>query len=445
MAITLTSVNLHSAAFAPLEFTITSDKLKPENDKAIIALYSPGGFASLGVSAVGNFKVGDRILIAGATVDFAYLNGYANVTAIVDAATKEVTTDRPFQSGISGDLGTITRANVGVKEKIILSVDDPDLATYVTIATFYVFPIFDGTNYSAKVDISPFLRANFNTTFNTTAGFYPEFASRSHYIAYNCDVFEMCQKVDTTYYTAAAVNLETPDSKKDLFAHRMTELRVCDGGTPLNKFLTDFKTQYFKPGDKIMISALLTTKDEAMYKFGGSGGFNIPADSDVEDIEYFYFNATIQTNSGAFSTPNFTVQVGNSFGEAGQWVSETLNFIVDNNCTAYPVTLYFLNRYGGFDIYHFKETDKDTFKVEKWKNKTMQNVTGTTREKVLIGRPETYANMKILRDLISSPEIYDTSGNRVYLKSTDMILKDGDSVVYPEITIEEYENDYING
>ena len=430
MAITVSIVALHRAGFGIMDFTINSNKHLSEI-KAVSGIGNSSGNTALTVSGIGTFEAGDVAVLTLGTTNFDYLNGTWNV---VSTASNTIVIDCPFQAATTGTKPTATRTNTGIKEKVVIQIGA------VVVATFYVYPVLSGSDFIATVDIAPYLQGYFTTSFKLAPDYYP--TPSNHLITYTCKVWEMNLKADLTYYTAAAgIDLEADGSKKYLYAHRCAVLRVCDAGTPNNQLLTDFKTQYFNSTDLIMLSALLTTKTTAKYHYTG-GLVNIPNDSDEETITNFYFNATVQIN--AFIIP-FAVQVGNAFGEAGQWTSETITFVKDDKCKAYPVTMYFMNRYGGFDIYHFKETASDKFIVEKWKNKTMQNVTATTREKKLIGRPETYANLQVLSDLISSPEVYDTAGNMIYIKSSDMILKDGDEVVYPEITIEIFENEFING
>lgn len=429
MAITLTNVSLHSAAFAPVEFTIDSNRHLSEI-KAVSAIADSSGNTALTVSGVGTFEAGDVAVLTLGTTDFAYLNGSWDVVSV---ATNTIVINCPYQAASTGTKPTATRTNTGIKEKVVFKVGG------VTKATFYVYPVLVGSTLSCSVDLSVFLASHFTSTFTLTPGHYDTTAA--HKIVYSCSVYEMNYSSTGTYYTGTAVDLQTSGAVKNLIAHRTTVYRPCDLGSPNNLMLTDLKTQYFKAGDVLMVSGIVSANGTAYVNFSGNG-VTAPPDSASLTVTNYWLHSVFGTDA---LMRTFTVKYANTLSDAVTWDTEFITYVLDTNCTAYPVTLYFLNRYGGFDIYHFKETDKDTFKVEKWKNKTMQNVTGTTREKVLIGRPETYANMKILRDLISSPEIYDTSGNRVYLKSTDMILKDGDSVVYPEITIEEFENAYING
>lgn len=436
MAITLTNVSLHSAAFAPVEFTIESSKQLPEV-KTITAVGDNGGspaYVKLSFAAASIYEVEDLVTVSGGDGTYAYINGTWRVFHVENGSPYYIYIDLLHVAESTGTAPTtITRANTGVKEKIVFKVGG------VTKATFYVYPVFITDAYFATVDLSPYLQSHFTSIFTLTPGNYDDLTG--HRVVYSCSVSEMHLQKDGNYFTAAAVDLQTSGGIKNLIAHRTTQYRPCDLGSPNNLMLTDLKTQYFKAGDVLMVSGIVSANGTAYVNFSGNG-VTAPPDSASLTVTNYWLHSVFATTA---DTRTFTVKFANVLSDAVTWDTEFITFVLDKSCTAYPVTLYFLNRYGGFDIYHFKETDKDTFKVEKWKNKTMQNVTGTTREKVLIGRPETYANMKILRDLISSPEIYDTAGARVYLKSTDMILKDGDSVVYPEITIEEYENDYING
>lgn len=429
MAITLTDATLHVAAFNPVQFTVTSNKHLSEI-KAVSAIADSSGNTALTVSGIGTFEAGDVAVLTLADGQFLYLNGTWDVVSV---ATNTIVINCPFQAATTGTKPTATRTNTGIKAKVVFKVGG------VTKATFYVYPVLVGSTFSCLVDLSVFLASHFTSTFTLTPGHNATTAA--HKIVYSCSVYEMNLTSTGTYYTGATVDFQTSGAVKNLIAHRTTEYRPCDLGGTNNKMLTDFKTQYFKAGDVLMVSGIVSLNGTAYVNFSGSAPTAPPDSSELTVTNYWLHSVFAATAD----TRNFTVKFANVLSDAVTWDTEFISFILDTNCTAYPVTLYFLNRYGGFDIYHFKETDKDTFKVEKWKNKTMQNVTGTTREKVLIGRQETYANMKILRDLISSPEIYDTNGARVYLKSTDMILKDGDSVVYPEITIEEFENAFING
>ena len=146
MALTLTDATLHVAAFAPVEFTVTSNKHLSEI-KAASAIADSSGNTALTVAGIGTFEAGDVAVLTLGTTDYAYLNGTWDV---VSTAANTIVINCPYQAAASGTKPTATRKNTGIKAKVVFKVGG------VTKATFYVYPVLVGSTLSCLVDLSVF-------------------------------------------------------------------------------------------------------------------------------------------------------------------------------------------------------------------------------------------------------------------------------------------------
>jgi hypothetical protein len=128
-------------------------------------------------------------------------------------------------------------------------------------------------------------------------------------------------------------------------------------------------------------------------------------------------------------------------------LAEIINISLDSRCYHNALTLYFLNRYGGFDPYDFlsvdEEQEADKIKYHNREEQDEEPDIGTYTHRtwkraLLTGRPGARSQLQYLRDLVNATEVYDEDGNKVYVLSK-VIRMYGDEVT-PEITI-EYKDD----
>ena len=111
-------------------------------------------------------------------------------------------------------------------------------------------------------------------------------------------------------------------------------------------------------------------------------------------------------------------------------ISDEYTYYVIDTCYRNDFTLYWLNRRGGFEVYHFPESqtissrgDSVSFdqKIDGGKNIIRQKLPAKTWEqRQLIGRYETHKSAEYLKDLINSPEVVDRNGTPVYVQSSNI-------------------------
>ena len=442
MSLTLSTISARSAGFAPIPLEIQGTRMNAYIDPFTITAIAEGagdyaGRVKLTVSTMTYFDADDCITIAGATGTKAYLNGRHNVYAI-DVPNKYVYLYTSYVAVAAGNNGTIQRTNGIVKFKTTISINS------AVVATFYSYPTLDDEEIpTANVDLSVFIQPYFASDFRLTAGVYTDTATKAM-ITYSVSVYEMHQKDDYTFFMSSAT------TQTGLLAHRSTKIsdRILNDATVNeDQWLTDMKTVIYPVGEKIILHGICTV----------SSGWIRIEDTTVGSTVTYVEVATVRNDGVIFVYapvpvveggvyPTFNICMQNDDAEEGlTWQSEKIYFKPDSKCYPYDKTLYFLNRYGGWDLYQFRDVTKKEFKVDKIRNRTFQQVQGTSNETKLQGRPETFASLEILKDIISSPEVYDTAGARVYVKDANFIIKDGDQVIIPEITIEEFEDLYING
>ena len=437
-----TTIADHSAAFAPIVVNIESSR-QTENASIDITAVANGsggyaGYVRLTVAALTNLEADDCITISGATGDYVYLNGRHNIWAI-DVPNKYVYLYTAHQSASSGDPGGLIRSNGAVKIKTVLTVDS------VAIATFYSYPILNDEDIAeANIDLAPFLQPLFQSDFRLTAGAYTSTSSKSE-ITFSVSFYEMHQKADYTFFTSAA---SQQTGKK---AHRTVDVttRILNDATVgENQWLTDRKTVVYPAGESIILHGICTEasayirKEDTTVSPATVTHIEVTGGVKKDHVIYVY---KPEPAIGGGVYPTFNVCLQNNTADSPTWRSEIIYFKPDSKCYPNDRVLYFTNRYGGWDVYQFREISKRTFKADKTQNRTFQFITGTANETKLQGRPETVASLEVLKDMITAPEVYDTTEKRVYIRDVDFVIKEGDGLVIPEITIVEYEDEFING
>jgi hypothetical protein len=131
----------------------------------------------------------------------------------------------------------------------------------------------------------------------------------------------------------------------------------------------------------------------------------------------------------------------------GTITSETLYVTVDEKCYPNAKTLYFLNKYGGYDFYDFlditeeQESEKTDYEFKPTMISDPQKtsyINKTFKKYRCVGRPSPRRTAEYIGALIYSPEVYDEDGTQVRV-SNQSIQTYGEEII-PEITI-EYNNE----
>lgn len=127
----------------------------------------------------------------------------------------------------------------------------------------------------------------------------------------------------------------------------------------------------------------------------------------------------------------------------GSVLSEKVKVYFEEKCYKNDLVLYWLNRYGGYEVYHWIDTEvitqegeSATFETIGWDGvPVMRKLPARNTQKMqLIGRMETKQSAAYLKDLITSPEVFDADGNKIHVVSNSMdIYRDGE--FRPTITI----------
>jgi hypothetical protein len=128
-------------------------------------------------------------------------------------------------------------------------------------------------------------------------------------------------------------------------------------------------------------------------------------------------------------------------------ISAPLYVTIDAKCYPNAKTLYFLNKYGGYDFYDFLDVteEQESEKVDYEFKPTMISdtqkatyINKTFKKYRCIGRPSPRRTAEYIGGLIYSPEVYDEDGTQVRV-SNQSIQTYGEEII-PEITI-EYNNE----
>jgi hypothetical protein len=129
-------------------------------------------------------------------------------------------------------------------------------------------------------------------------------------------------------------------------------------------------------------------------------------------------------------------------GSTGNDINVT--YYTDTKCYNNYKILYFQNQYGGWDFYDFIDfeekyiTSKNQFTTYSdlvGTRDILQQNDGRERELKLYGRPGTYNSLYYIRDLITSPIVLDESLTKVRVIDSDIRLRNGNEIIYPEVTI----------
>ncbi|MBK9357636.1 MAG: hypothetical protein IPN08_09670 [Bacteroidales bacterium] len=422
MAITILNspaTDVFIAAAAPVWVRGETDAA--ETAYTITSIADASGSVSLVVADSTGCIANNVLLITGCTVDYAYLNGRWNVAAVPDGTHIVINSDYSAASTGTPGIATIQLEKwaMGIDLEYVSDGDD------YTIGTHYI-PF---QNDIATKDISRAVCGIFQSAFSLTDGWASELDKGIFYI--QMAVYEAAldaayarQSLDSevlTWYAVRSANITG---------------RVLETGYQ-NKLLNGTTNVKVHAGTKVIMSALTTESDVSAYY-----SYNV--------------GATNTNNTVAFTTDNFKgnfvfTPVANSTGiqlfikdSAGDRISEILTVTLLPGTCAGVYPLYFLNHYGGYDVYEFIDATETNAKGNRSELRGFATLMGNLIDKdfstesweevLLTGRPEPQSNLTYLRDLLTSSEIYNAAGERVKLLSAEFITSSRENTT-PEISI----------
>jgi len=403
MAITITtSLDANVAAFAPVTIAGTTTR-NPFTDGvrqggAITLLDENGGYLRITTTTTA-WIVDDTVLITDATGDYAQYNGRHKVTSI--AIGYVLTTATTWDTATTGDEGNVYRMN----ENLMIKANIKNSSSTV-IATVYSF--VDTLTGAWSFDLCKPLQYELGSIFDMTPGEIST-ALASH--SYTVDLYETYQAPNYSVTESAAY---TPSPA--IIAHRTTELKTdfVNGVTLM--------TGNFFHGGKILVHFLMN-----------AGGSSI-------QLKFTEADGTV-TNSGALTETNwhygFVFETTSEVVKVAVWdVTEGTRITQDiyvRKIGCASTILYYVNRYGGYEGYEIHDFDavQKAEKVEQYTGKAWQ-------ERSMQGKEYTLDVYQNIRDLITSPEVYDEYEIAVEVLSESLTYRSQE--VNPKITIKYKEN-----
>jgi len=416
MAITITTdLAANVAAYAPCPLAGTTDRWPftgtTRKTANIDAMGSNGGKLSLEIVSNTGWEIGDTVKISGATGDFEQYNGLH--TVLSKETTDYITLDTTWVAASTGTEGTVFRMN----DNLYIKAEVEDQTTGDIVAELYAKVTTGG---AWEFDMAKALQVSLGSSFDLTAG---ELDVTAMVREYAIDLTEVYQ--DTDYTTK-----EGSDTSTSTFAHRMTEYAASYvSGTSL---LQGSSWGY----DKIVLHFLTDKTSSVRIKVTTSSGYNwyysITTFSD-QHCGYVIDWPAVSDVIGTAS-PYVYVTVQHDDGGGYDDIKETILIKRINDCS--DTLLYFVNRLGGYEAYKFTDYDDDqrTVKVDKYTAETWQ-------ERKLVGQQYPKGEYQQIRDVITSPEVYDIDGALVRVLTDSVNYRSQE--VNPQITI-RYDETFIN-
>lgn len=143
------------------------------------------------------------------------------------------------------------------------------------------------------------------------------------------------------------------------------------------------------------------------------------------------------------------LQEKNTPGSTG---GNTMKLFIDHKCYSRSKTIYWLNRYGGWDWFNaidyevITKTEKEH--LERYVNKgrerePLEMVGDLKKEYILFGKPVIWEYINHYDDLVSASVIFDEDGNKIRLLNTNFdLVRDG--LMEPQIRIEYMKERVVN-
>lgn len=393
MAITITTaIAANVAAFAPvmLAGTTTRNPFSSgtrQSQAAISYAEGAGSVVDITVASTIGWLADDTVLIAGATGDFAVLNGRHAVGSIPDGASIVLTTAWPGAMS-TGDKGTVYRMNDNLTVRC-----DVINASSVIVAQPFAQVKTDGT---WSIDLQKSLQSELDSVFNTTAG---EISVTGCSHAYTVKLYECWQDVDYTIIAQEDVSEE-----QTTIAHRTIEYAASRvSGTSL-------LTGNYTAGSKIvLVFQTDKTSDVRITVARYTASVSASTNYDVTT----YSNGWCGWCFDIASTVDYsTILVTWNNGSEYEAIKTLLTV---KNIKGCETTLHYLNRYGGYEqqVFHDYEDVQETQRVDVYVSEAYQTKTLFTPQYVR-------AQRQSIRDIVTSPEVYDTTGTAVKMQTNSV-------------------------
>ena len=333
-------------------------------------------YGTVGLST--SIRQSDTVIISGATGDMSIYNG---IHKVLFYDFESVTLTTLWQGGVANTDGVLTRVNPGMR----IRADVYNGSTFIN--SVYAQPIYN----TWTLDISPILQTQFSSIFTLTEG--AQNTSGAVFV-YNVKLFE--QWLDNNY---EIIEEETINLVTGGLAHKTVNLTDLISGTKLPYTTHQSSTKIFHhfytdktSGVKIsfipyikLIAQTPTTVDINVVNKHGFAVYNIPQGSTSVKVKTIWFNGSEDVS-----------------------IKEDLIVNVPQVKTADRI--YFENTLGGFQTIEFISYENTTvtnkiskYCVEAWVQKELMSIT------------ENKDSADYFKDLPNSSEIYDSSGNLVYL------------------------------
>lgn len=393
MAITITTaIAANVAAFAPVMLAGTTTRNPfssgTRQSQAVISYAEgAGSVVDITVASTTGWLADDTVLIAGATGDFAVLNGRHSVGSIPDGASIVLTTAWPGAMS-TGDKGTVYRMN----ENLTVRCDVLN-ASSVIVAQPFAQVKTDGT---WSIDLQKPLQSELDSVFNLTAG---EIATTGCSHAYTVKVYECWQDVD---YTLIAQ--EDVSEAQTTIAHRTIEYAAARiSGTSL-------LTGNYTAGAKIVF--VFTTDKTSGVRLDVTRYTNGALAATAYDITT-YSNGWCGWTFDIASTVDYTtIRVMWWNGSEYEAIKSLLTI---KNIKGCETTLHYLNRYGGYEqqVFHDYEDVQEVDRVDVFAAETYQLRT-------LFAPQYARSQGQSVRDVVTSPEVYDTTGTAVKMQTNSV-------------------------
>lgn len=400
MGILITVLDENVAAFAPVYSQGTTSRNPFDSNgvrhiTSIVSADNDAGFLRLNVADASDFEVGDTVSVLNTS------NSAINVRHEVKAVTSTtITLTTVYSAGATG--GVVNRMNEGLN--VHISILDE---SFNVIAVLYA-PV-NPEDGSFKIDISRALRKKLSNPIqlNTQGGHDTSTLSHSFFVNYSDSFLNKAYENKTIFSTY-----------DETIAHYTTELRA-DFLSGAKLMTTD---NFFD--SKIVVQFIMNAVAPIKLKFIEDDGTETSTAA-LTGVNMHYGYTFVSDESKFVKVAIYDVTEDTRISE----------FVTFRRIGCKSTILYFINRYGAYVGYEFhnyddnqKTTKVDKFTGEAWK------------ERKLYGKDYTDSTYSDIRDIVTSPAVYDSQQIEVRVL-TESIEYKANSVI-PEVVI-RYEEDFL--
>ena len=404
MAITLTTTpDSNVAAFAPVTLAGTTTRNPFTNglraQKTVSAYANSGGYLQLTVASTTGWLADDVVTISGSS-NTAY-NTRHTVTSLTSTT---LTLATAYNGAATSGVGVVYRTNDGLNIKVEI-----ENATSTVVATIYAnVDTYDG---SFSVDISRALQYELSSYFDLTP---LQIATTTASHEYTIVIYESW--LDEDY----VVTEDAHGTEPTTIAHLTTELPADD----------NFQCGNFWFDDKILIHYVSDTTNDVQYAFEYSDG-TTAATAKLTETNWHYAYVLNLTSSPDIEWVKVTAQ---QYIDS-QW-EDVSDPILVRRLRCNDTILYYMDRYGNYIGYMFHDYEN------KQRTKKVDRYTGESwLERTLYGFEYMNGEWQDIRDVITSPEVYDEDETLVRVLTDTLTYKAQE--VTPSIIV-RYDENYIS-